>query len=60
MVDCDSQTVITEPDRHTDEHGTDDVDEEVSGDDTQTWKNVIFCVESTIFCVEKKLEIPII
>ncbi len=33
VVVCDSQTAILEPDRHTDEHGADDVDEEDSTDE---------------------------
>jgi hypothetical protein len=33
VVSWDSQTVITEPDRHTDEQGVDDVDEEHSADE---------------------------
>ena len=33
VVDCDSQTTITEPDRYTDEQGADDVDEEDSADE---------------------------
>ena len=33
VVSWDSQTTITEPDRYTDEQGTDDVDEEDSTDE---------------------------
>ena len=33
VVDWDSQTAITEPDRYKDEQGTDDVDEEDSADE---------------------------
>ena len=33
VVEWDSQTAITEPDRYTDEQGADDVDEEDSADE---------------------------
>ena len=47
----DSQTVILEPDRYTDEQDTDDVDEEDSVDDIQMQKGKgdFFCVENTCF-----------
>jgi hypothetical protein len=51
VVVWDSQTVITEADRHTDEQGVDDVDEKDSTDDEYIEENTIFCVENVIFGV---------